>query len=69
MRETSGTALPRHDSISASKELVRVSGPARQLDGGNHPEVGAVHRHGALARRIVTHFHRDAVAERPATGV
>ena len=32
MRETSGTALPRHDSISASKELVRVSGPARQLE-------------------------------------
>jgi DMSO/TMAO reductase YedYZ molybdopterin-dependent catalytic subunit len=31
MRETSGTA-PRHDSISASKELVRVSGPARQLE-------------------------------------
>ena len=32
MRETSGPALPRHDSISASKELVRVSGPARQLE-------------------------------------
>jgi DMSO/TMAO reductase YedYZ molybdopterin-dependent catalytic subunit len=32
MRETSGTALPRHDSISASKELVRVSAPARQLE-------------------------------------
>ena len=32
MRETSGTALPRHDSISASKELVRVSGPTRQLE-------------------------------------
>ena len=32
MRETSGTALPRRDSISASKELVRVSGPARQLE-------------------------------------
>jgi hypothetical protein len=32
MRETSGTAVPRHDSISASKELVRVSGQARQLE-------------------------------------
>lgn len=32
MRETSGTTVPRHDGISASKELVRVSGPARQLE-------------------------------------
>jgi DMSO/TMAO reductase YedYZ molybdopterin-dependent catalytic subunit len=32
MRETPSNPIPRHDSTRASKEILRVSGPARQIE-------------------------------------